>query len=228
MDLHFQNIMSEGDFEPANSLNQHLSDGEFWAYQPPFTLVYRMNQGYTPREGVYVYGRMAEDVTTVTLDAHDLTQVAAGTGYDFYFADIGHSGKRGDVSDYRRIFFDDNGMIVSVGNPAINLQGKAVAAGKFDLTFTYNQVGEPATPSGFKIYEDSSALNLVTTIGLIAGRPRYYVTTGAYSHGSSREFLVRTFRTVAGTDYEDKNLDFITLVADSTGPSAITVIRTSH
>ena len=227
MELQFQTSLSEGEFEPAHSMFQHLSDGEFWAYQPPFTLVYKMTRDHTVRDGVYVYGRMDEDDTTVVLDGHDLKGGPAGLGFDFYFADIGHSGERGQYSEYRRIFFTGAGMVVAVGNPAINLQGKAIADGKFDLTFTYNQVGEPATPSGFKIYEGSTS-NLVTTISLIPGRPRYYVTTGAYSHGSSREFFVRTYRTVAGTDYEDRNKDFLTLVADDTGPSAITVIRTEQ
>lgn len=228
MNLSYQTTLSEGEFEPSHSEFQILADGEFWAYQPPFTIVIRSPQNHSAYVGLNVVGRMEEDSTTSALGCHDLILVASGAGYDFTFVDVGHSGLSSVASDSQRIFFNSSGMIVSAGNPAVGLTGNAVAEGKFDLSFNYNQTDQPAIPSGFKVYEDSSALNLIDTIAYIGGRVRYYHTTSAYPHASSHEFLIRTYRTVAATDYEDKNLNYITLIADSTGPDAITVIRTAH
>lgn len=226
-DLHFQSSLSEGEYQPSNEWRQQLTEGEFWLYQSPFTIIYLAGMSYTIEDMPHTFARMEEEDSTVTFDAQSISMVSAGTSYDFALASVGHSGKRGGISETQRVSFDDNGLIEPIGNHS-TLTGIAVKEGKFKLSIRYNQTNQPATPNGFKIYEDSSSLNHIGTINFVSGRSVYTFTTPAYSHGSSREFLVRTFRTVEGTDKEHKNLDAITLVADTTGPTAVTVIRTTY
>ncbi len=226
MDLQFTNILSEGEASPA--LQQQLTEGEFWLYQSPFTIIHQCEFMHDPEQAVCIIDRMEEDDVSATVSGWHINQVAEGTDYDFYLADVGHSGKRGVLSEKEREGFDTNGIVIPWGNPAGELLGKAIKDGKFQLSFNYNQKDQPVAPTGFKLYEDSSALNLIATIPHVAGRVKHTFTTLAYSHASSREFLVRTYRTVAGTDYEDQNLNFITLVADDTGPTAIATIKTAY
>jgi len=108
MELQFANILNEG--EASTALQQQMTEGEFWLYQSPFTIIHQCGFMHDPEQSVCIAGRMEEEDDSVTLSAWHITQVATGTDYDYYLADVGHSGKRGVLSEKERESFDTNGI----------------------------------------------------------------------------------------------------------------------
>ena len=137
-------------------------------------------------------------------------------------------GRASVISPVTIVTVDGGGDIeLSYGNEIDNLIARPEVGGKIRLTWIYNAIDQPVTPTGWNVYiwdgitwvnEDSDTL--------FANRGRYTWLSDELSDAERFLWKVSTYRTVAGTDYESPGLQAIA-EADSTGPPAVVGIVAS-
>ena len=128
---------------------------------------------------------------------------------------------------------DDGSVDPPVGNEPEDLAVTAIAGGVLEVRWRYSEAGQPAEPTGFKIYSVSDdpepVWTLLATIPL-RGSSRYRWNSAALAHETELSVCVRTYKTYTyGTgeeaydvDYETANEATVTGTADAEGPPAIT------
>lgn len=117
-----------------------------------------------------------------------------------------------------------------IGNYPTDVEATPIADGKLRITWNYNEVNQPATPTGFKIYKETGGGGFTLDGSTVykAGRHRYSYTTGVLAE-SSWDIEVRTYRTVSSIDYElDGDSATDTATADATGPAEITTVTVAE
>jgi len=129
------------------------------------------------------------------------------------------------------IRIDANGdMLEASPNPPMLLTIEKLADAKFRLRWRYSKLAEEIAPTEFRIYMDSgsgfnfSAPAAVVSYQRLPGGGEYSWISGVLTHGQQYRFCVRSFNEDAG---ESQNTNFVTAIADSQGPDAITGLRTS-
>jgi len=178
-----------------------LLHGEFWCQPGDETyLVYR-DDGAGTFDDCMPCARADEGDSSVTVAAQDL-----GTDnlYQYRRLAVSPAGSVSDVSSTVDVEVDGSGDLVGpIGNAA----------------------GEPATPTGFKIYHSTDGGSNYTLDGTKAyreGMLRFHYTDESLSNGQAYTFKVVTYRTISLTDYELGDFPTDTATADSDGPAAVT------
>lgn len=169
-------------------------------------------------------GTYDDEDETVTITSQNLN-ASAGTLKSWRYVAKGEndSTDEGAPSDYCTVVVDENGVAqYQVGNVIQSQSATAIAAGKIRITWLYNPIGQPETPTGFKVYQSSGgAYSLVRTEPYVNGKSKYLWTTGALTNGTTYSYYVRTYRTVSETDYETQNTTAVTATADTSSPTVI-------
>ena len=200
-----------------------LLHGEFWCQPGDETyLVYR-DDGAGTFDDCMPCARADEGDSSVTVAAQDL-----GTDnlYQYRRLAVSPAGSVSDVSSTVDVEVDGSGDLVGpIGNAATNLTATALSGGDVRLTWQYDPAGEPATPTGFKIYHSTDGGSNYTLDGTKAyreGMLRFHYTDASLSNGQAYTFKVVTYRTISLTDYELGDFPTDTATADSDGPAAVT------
>ena len=113
----------------------------------------------------------------------------------------------------------------SAGNEPTSLAASPRAGGKFLLNWKYNQNGQPALPTGFKIYKSDGVggWDLKGTVPYTRGGVSFAWLSGDNTHDAEETYKVRTYRTVSAVDYLTDGIT-VTQTADAEGPPAITAL----
>jgi len=145
---------------------------------------------------------------------------------------VSPGGTIGEMSDALALETDAAGNIVGpVGNNASELTATPLAGGTIKLDWEYDRTGEPATPTGFKVYRfEGDGWALYDTVVLTENRLRYDLnvsqqawTSGGFAHGIVTQWQVRTYKTIGSTDYERlTDAPQASATADAQGPAAVT------
>jgi len=205
-----------------------LLHGEFWCQPGDETyLVYR-DDGAGTFDDCMPCARADEGDSSVTVAAQDL-----GTDnlYQYRRLAVSPAGSVSDVSSTVDVEVDGSGDLVGpIGNAPTNTTAEVRAAGVIRTHWRYNATGQPATPTGFKVYrsdDGGSSYNLQSTVAYSKGLRTYYADSGALSNGTEYSFKVRTYRTIAEVDYEESADTIVTATADSAAPTAPTSLTVS-
>ncbi len=140
------------------------------------------------------------------------------------FADVSTCGRVSELSDYTRVVFDSDGVLLTpVGNAPISLSLAQLSRGRFRLSWSYNPDDQVVAPTGFRAFRlvDGVTTEQAQSVVYIPGRLRYNWTSESYTHGDTVVFLVRTYRTVIGVDHFEYNEDTVSGVADNLAPAAV-------
>jgi len=150
----------------------------------------------------------------------------------FKQAGVSPGGTIGEMSDALALETDAAGNIIGpLGNNASNLTATPLAGGTIKLDWEYDRTDEPATPTGFKVYRfEGGGWALYDTVALTENRLRYDLnvsqqtwTSGAFAHGTSTQWQVRTYKSIGATDYERLvDAPEACATADAQGPAAVT------
>ena len=128
---------------------------------------------------------------------------------------------------------EDGSVEPPVGNEPEDLAVTAIAGGVLEVRWRYSEAGQPAAPTGFKIYSVSDdpepVWTLLATIPL-RGSSRYRWNSAALAHETELSLCVRAYKTYTygegeeayDVDYETANTATVTAAADAEGPPAIT------
>jgi hypothetical protein len=127
---------------------------------------------------------------------------------------------------------DDGTVEPPVGNEPADLTVTPVAGGVLEVRWRYSEAGQPAVPTGFKIYsvsDDPEPLWTLLATVPYRNRPAAW-RSEALAHETELAVCVRTYKTYTfGTgeeaydvDYETANTATVTATADAVGPPAIT------
>lgn len=123
------------------------------------------------------------------------------------------------------VVIDSEGnMLSDTPNPPVDLTVEGLSNGRFKLRWHYTKDEEEITPTGFKIYMDSGSgfdfNNPVATISYgLGGMGEFEWISDPLTHGQLYCFCVRSYRTGAG---ESQNTNYVSDIANSVGPDAIT------
>jgi len=163
--------------------------------------------------------------TQVSIPGQDLP---ANTIWHYIRRQVSGCGLESGDSPACVVEIDSNGdMIGLTPNPPLSLTAEGLSGGRLKLRWRYTRLSEEVTPTGFKIYMDSGSgfdfNNPTATVSYgLGGTGEFKWTSNALTHGKLYRFCVRSYRTSEG---ETQNTDFVSAVADSVGPDAITGLR---
>ncbi len=147
--------------------------------------------------------------------------------WQFRHVAVGKCGRVSDPAPITRIIVDSSGAMVGpLGNPPSGLLGRAIAGGKVELVWQYlGATNQEIPPTGFKIYYDvAGTWTLLDTEPYLRAR-NFVWQSAALTDGQWYDFIVRTYVTSNGGDYEDDNEMRVSVQADSTGPPVIDEIE---
>ena len=170
---------------------------------------------------------MAVDDTSVTIFNQALP---ANTIWHFTRRQVSGCGLESADSPPCIIQIDSAGdMIGNTPNPPLNLTIEKQAAAKLKLRWRYTKLAEEIEPTGFYIYIDSgSGFDFATpdaAVAYSAGRSgEFSWTSGSLTNGQLYKLVARSYRTAAGTS---QNTSYVSAIADSVGPAAITDLTAS-
>jgi hypothetical protein len=145
---------------------------------------------------------------------------------------IADCGLQSDDSPACIVRIDANGnMLLDVPNSPILLTIEQLASAKFRLRWRYTHLNEEIAPTEFHIYMDSGAgFNFTEPAAIVPcqlGRVggEYQWISDALTNGQQYRFCVRSYSEDAG---ESQNTDFVSAIADSDGPAAISGLQISY
>jgi len=151
--------------------------------------------------------------------------LAANTIHHYIQRQISGCGLESEDSQSCIVRIDANGdMLDAAPNAPLDLQIFGAAGGKFLLRWRYAPSSQDVAPTGFRVYIDSGAgfdfesPDATISYGL-GGDGEFNWTSDALSEGSSYKFCVRSYVTAGG---ESQNTNYVSGVADATGPDAVT------
>ncbi len=135
-----------------------------------------------------------------------------------------------DPSDPCIVRIDADGdMILDTPNTPDSQAVEQVAAAKLKVRWRYSELAQEIVPTGFRIYIDSgTGFDFDTPDATVAfalgGGPEFSWTSSALNDGQTYKFCVRAYTTGSG---ETQNTAFVSAVAKSSGPSALTGVTGS-
>ncbi|MFQ5769754.1 MAG: hypothetical protein ACE5HX_04405, partial [bacterium] len=189
--------------------------------------VYRGQDGNLDYENIQAV--MNLNASQVSIKAQNLP---AKTIWHYIRRQVSDCGLESQDSPACIVIIDSNGdMIGNAPNKPQDLVAENVAGAKIKLRWRYSKLSEEITPTGFHIYIDSGLgfdwnlpdATVLYKMGGIAGE--FSWTSAALTHGQIYRFCVRSYKTGVG---ESQNTDYVSAVADSQGPAAITNLQTSY
>ncbi len=152
-------------------------------------------------------------------------ELPADTIWDYVRRQVSGCGLESEDSPACQVIIDSAGdMIGNTPNPPLSVTVEKVAGGKLKLRWRYTPVYEEIAPTGFHIYIDSGegfdfeTPDATVPYGL-GGTGEFSWTSDPLTHGSLYRLCIRSYRTGAGGS---QNTDYVSEVADSEGPEAIT------
>jgi len=122
-------------------------------------------------------------------------------------------------------------MMGNTPNQPKDLTAERISGGKIKLRWRYTRISEQVAPTGFKIYIDSGggfnfgSPDAIVAYGIGGIANEFSWTSEPLTHGQIYRFCVRSYKTGQG---ESQNTDFVSAVADSIGPDAITGLLASY
>ena len=199
--------------------------------QDPFHLIYR-DRNNNIYDTDWPVARMENGESSVDISDMILEPAAGRSVWHFARISVSCYGVISETSEDCLVTVDSDAVMVEpCGNPPHQLHAQPIKGGKIKLSWLYSSVDEDATPDGFKIYRESD----IAGVWVLDGNRNFGDRRGKYyewessdlSDAHNYKFIVRAYRDVGGTDYEEVN-DIVTeATADSTGPVAISTITVS-
>jgi hypothetical protein len=153
----------------------------------------------------------------------------ADTIWHYVRRQVSNCGLEGPASPACVVRIDSAGdMIGNCPNPPLQLTIERLAGAKLKLRWRYTPMSEEAKPAGFRIYMDSGSgfdfgSPTATVQYGLGGTGEFSWTSDALTDGQLYKFCVRSYRT--SPDAESQNTDYVSAVADSQGPAAITGLQ---
>ncbi len=170
---------------------------------------------------------MEIDDSQVSIPAQALQ---AGTIWHFVRRQVSDCGLESADSDAAVVVIDSAGdMIALAPNAPQSLEAEQVAGGKIEVKWRYSRLNQEIAPTGFKVYIDSGGgFDFDTADATVAyglgGNGEFEWESDALINGKTYKFCVRSY---AGTGGETQNTNYVSEVADSSGPDAITGLSAS-
>jgi hypothetical protein len=166
-----------------------------------------------------------DETVSITSQELDSTTTASVREWRYVATGISDGSTEGATSNYCYVRVDSDGNAkYEVGNQVTGTTATAIADAKIRVGWLYNADDQPATPTGFKVYQKEGVggtYALARTEPYVAGRSRYTWTTASLTNGTAYYYYVRTYRTVSAVDYETANTTAVTATADDVGPAPI-------
>ncbi len=219
MDVKFFDSLYEGDSANGAKLCLGLTGGEFWARPAGCHTVYRGQDGDLDYDNVIGVMNLADADVTLALQA-----LPANTIWYYIRRQISDCGKESTDSPLCVVRIDADGdMMADAPNAPINLEAEPIAGAKFTLRWRYSAIGQEISPLGFYVYVDTgSGFDFDTPDDIVVyseGTIEYLWNSQAYTNGLLYSFCVRSYTLASG---ETQNTNYVSAVADSVGPDAIT------
>lgn len=209
----------------AFKLGTVLSLGWFWMRVAGCHCIYRGQDGNFDYNSIAAVMSLGDSQVSVFGQS-----LPPGTIWHYIRRQVSGCGLEGGNSPACVVIIDSNGdMIGNAPNPPLSVTAEGLAGGKIKLLWRYTPVAEEITPTGFYIYMDSGeGFNFdspdATVLYGLGGTGEFAWTSDALTNGQLYRFCIRSYRTGAG---ESQNTDFVSAVADSVGPDAITNLQAS-
>jgi len=209
----------------AFKLGTVLSLGWFWERVGGCHIVYCGQDGEIDYETVQA--AMNLDATDVTVPNQALP---AGTIWHYVRRRLSDCGLESPDSPVTIVAIDDAGdMYAATPNAPEGLVAEDAAGGKVRLRWRYNTIREEIAPMGFRIYiGDDDGFDFESPDDTVAydrgGNGQFEWTSDALSDGQRYRFCVRSYASGAG---ESRNTGYVSVVADSGGPTAVTGLTAS-
>lgn len=163
-------------------------------------------------------GASAREIATFSWLPH-----AANATYVYAVRSIGGGGVESAPSALSKtVPFDDAGDPAALQpNSVTNLAVRAIAAGRFEVSWGYLIEEEDAPPAHFEVYSDHGAgtIDFETPIGAVVyvpRRSRFSFVTGSHEHGAVLTFAVRAVSADGGVAESPLA---VAAIADADAPS---------
>lgn len=236
MDCSLTNSITFGDFGPKYPMAGPMYLGDFWFtadVDEAYLAIYRSEDPADFDWSAPVHLEPYPITGNLTLAGQALM---AATTYYYLARAVSPYGVLSEpvLTDVLTVVVQDDGAVEPpVGNEPTDLTVTSVAGGVLQVRWRYSEAGQPAEPTGFKIYSVSEDVppvwTLLATIASRGGR-NYTWNSAALAHETELAVCVRTYKTYTyGTGEEAYDVDYetaitatVTAVADAEGPPAIT------
>ena len=168
-------------------------------------------------------GAKAKSITTFSWRRH-----SGPAEYTYALRAIGGGGVESEASaPMVTVGFDAQGELEPLRpNGPVDLAVRAVANGRFEVSWAYERRGEAIAPATFSVFSDGGLgeMDWGTPVGSVAYRIRggryCFVSTG-YAHDTEVQFGVRA---VAANGASDGNETVVTARARAVGPAALEAV----
>ena len=225
METKFFSGLFEGDSPNGVKLGMGLTGGDFWPRTNMCHTVYRGQDGDLDSTGVLAVMELEDELVAINNQF-----LPPNTIWHFVRCQASDCGLESDPSPICIVRIDENGdMIGDMPNLPIPLFAQQVAGGKLRLRWRYSPTNQEIAPTSFKVYMDSGSGfdygTPVDTVSYDLGKAgEFDWLSPALTHGHLYRFVVRSDH---ASEAETRNTQFVSAIADSVGPPAITGIRTS-
>ncbi len=201
----------------AFKLGTVLSCGWFWQRTNGCHTVYRGQDGVLDYDKIQAVMNVADSSISIAGQA-----LAVDTIWHYIRRQLSGCGLESADSDPCIVRIDSAGdMIGDLPNEPSGLSLEKAAGGKFKVRWRYDKSDQEISPAGFYIYIDSGfGFDFETPDATVSynGGSDHSWTSAALVGGTVYRFCVRAYVSSRQTT----NTDYVSGVADSTGPAAIT------
>ena len=226
METKFNDVLYQGMTGQAFELGTVLFRGEFWSRIDGCHVIYRGQDGVIDHETIVGVGDADDETFTIAAQS-----LAANTIWHYVRRAASGCGLESDDGDPAIVEIDSDGLwIGATPNIPYNLEINQVAGAYLQLRWRYSSVGQVSEPTGFYIYQalDGESFDFDTPTATVtysaSSRREFTWLSAALVHGSKYKFCVRSYRDGDGMS---QNSSYVSAVADSVGPAAITGLITS-
>lgn len=222
MESKFFNSIFEGDSPAGVMLGMGLTGGEFWARPSGCMTIYRGQDGDVDYDSIQAV--MDIDDESIAISNQFLPP---NTIWGYVRCQVGGCGLESEGSPACIVRIDENGdMLGDMPNVPMPLEAQLVAGGKVRLRWRYSPINHEIAPTRFNVYMDSGSgfdyVNPVDSVEYDLGKAGEFTWLSAeLNDGQRYRFIVRSDNT---TEAETRNTAFVSIIADSVGPPAITAI----
>lgn len=163
-----------------------------------------MRRELYPTPGEWQYCGIAQGADTQISNYPGMTHTA-GQGYQYAAVTMLGNGFISRVSKPIRIDFDDEGNRITPALPMwpVNVSARAIAGGKYKISFEYEPEGEGASPTDFQVFEGADAASVdyetpltdsetgLAYVSYTGARRVFTFTTAAFGDLTTHVFAVR-------------------------------------